>query len=534
MNKTIIKLKLVALCFLITGSIMAQKKLTKVSQSIKVDKDVVVDLNTSYCNIVFDTWNKNTIEIEAYIEGEKLSKEALADALKQWNVDVDASSSKVSITTNRSQSSSLWVLNDSNHVDGHVRAILKELKYELAEMPEMPEMDFDFEMPEMPEMPELPELPEGVNAFKFDYEAYKKNGENYLEEWSQKFESKYGKEYAEKMEAWGEKFGKEWGEKFGEGYAKEMEKWGEKFGEEWGEKYGKQMEEWGERFAKRMESQAKRTETQSKRLEIEARRAEILAKRLEKKEELLIEKKERAEAIRVRAAEHKTREQALEHKKHIRERAVLIKDREKEIERLFDNNSHPNVKKTIKIKMPKGAKLKVNVRYGEIEFAANVDNLEADLSHAKFTAQSINGSLTSINASYSPIYVTNWNLGELNLNYVNNAELKNVKHIVLNSVSSNIDVENLFGSAIIDGNIGNLKIFNIDDNFISLNMILQNNDALIALPNVDYNLQYKGTRSHLKHPKQKENDYVSNFSAGNLESGKNIVINAKYSNVTMK
>ena len=65
-------------------------------------------------------------------------------------------------------------------------------------------------------------------------------------------------------------------------------------------------------------------------------------------------------------------------------------------------------------------------------------------------------------------------------------------------------------------------------------MILQNNDALIALPNVDYNLQYKGTRSHLKHPKQTENDYVSNFSAGNLESGKNIVSNAKYSNVTMK
>ena len=79
MNKTIIQIKLVALCFLITGSMMAQQKLTKVSQSIKVDKNVVVDLNTSHCNIVFDTWNKNTIEIEAYIEGEKLSKEELAD-----------------------------------------------------------------------------------------------------------------------------------------------------------------------------------------------------------------------------------------------------------------------------------------------------------------------------------------------------------------------------------------------------------------------------------------------------------------------
>ena len=47
------------------------------SQTIKVDKEVTIDLNTSYCNIVFDTWNKNVVEIEAYIEGEKLSKEEL-------------------------------------------------------------------------------------------------------------------------------------------------------------------------------------------------------------------------------------------------------------------------------------------------------------------------------------------------------------------------------------------------------------------------------------------------------------------------
>ena len=511
MNKTIIQIKLVALCFLITGSMMAQQKLTKVSQSIKVDKNVVVDLNTSHCNIVFDTWNKNTIEIEAYIEGEKLSKEEFQEALKHWDVDVDASSSKVSITTNRGQSSTLWAHRDSSHDDGNVRAILKELKYELAEMPELPEMDFNFEMPEMPE---LPELPEGLNAIAFDYESYKKNGEKYLEEWSQKFESKYGKEYAEKMEAWGEKFGNEWGEKFGEDYTKEMEKWGEKFGEEWGEKYDKKMEEWGERFAKRMEGRTKRVELQAERIEAQAER--------------MVEQKARVE--------HKERAQvhAKEHKKHAKERAVLIKDREKEIERLFSNKSNPNVKRTIKIKMPKGAKLKVNVRHGEIEFAANIDNLEADLSHTKFTAQSINGSLTSINASYSPIYVTNWNLGELNLNYVNDVELENVKHLVLNAVSSNIEVKNLFGSAIIDGNIGHVEIFNIDDNFISLNMILQNNDALIKLPRVDYNLQYKGTRSHLTHPKQTEKDHASNFYTGNLASGNNIVINAKYSNVTMQ
>ncbi|WP_298552415.1 DUF4097 family beta strand repeat-containing protein [uncultured Algibacter sp.] len=495
MNRIINQIRLLALCFFITGGIMAQQKLTKVSQSIKVDKDVVVDLNTSYSNIIIDTWNRDTMEIEAYIEGEKLSKEELEVALKSWDVDIDATSNEVSISTRGGRSTSLWVHRDSDscdgceHVNHSVGAILNELKFELADMPDMDfDFDFDFEMPEMPEMPvmpELPELPEGVNAIKFDYDAYQKNGEKYLEEWSEKFESRYGKDYAKKMEAWGEKFGKEWEEKYGEDYAKKMEAW-------------------GERFAKQMEGQAERIEAQ----------------------------KARAEAHKEREEAHK--EQAKARAKAHKKRTILIKDREKEIERLFHNKSNSDVNKTIKIKMPKGAKLRVNVKHGEIEFAANIDNLEADLQYTKFTAESINGSLTSINASYSPIYVTNWNLGELNLNHVKAVELENVKHLILNSVSSNIDVENLFGSAIIDGNIGDVKIYNIDDNFISLNMILQNNDAFIELPNVNCNVQYKGTRSHIKHPKQLDDEHVSNFSTGDLASGKNIIINAKYSHVTME
>ncbi len=81
MNKTIIKIKLFILSFLIVSSISAQEKMTKLSQSIKVDKDVTIDLNTSYANIVFDTWNKNTVEIEAYVEGEGMSNEELKKAL---------------------------------------------------------------------------------------------------------------------------------------------------------------------------------------------------------------------------------------------------------------------------------------------------------------------------------------------------------------------------------------------------------------------------------------------------------------------
>ena len=77
--KTTYKLiTLLFFCFAI--SVSAQGKLTKISKTIDVTRDVEIDLNTSYVQIEIDTWNKNTLEIEAYIEGEKLSKDELQKA----------------------------------------------------------------------------------------------------------------------------------------------------------------------------------------------------------------------------------------------------------------------------------------------------------------------------------------------------------------------------------------------------------------------------------------------------------------------
>ncbi|GAA4974712.1 hypothetical protein [Algibacter aquimarinus] len=519
MNNTIIKIKLFVLSFLITGSLLAQNKLTKLSQSIKVDKDVTIDLNTSYTNIIFDTWNKGNVEIEAYIEGEELSKEELEDALKSWDIDVDASTNKVSISTKGSRTHT-WVSGHNQGDTDVVKAVLEELKFELADLSEM-NFDFHFEMPELqefpempelpelPEMPELPELPEGVNKIIFDYSAYKKDGDKYLEEYSKQFESTFGKEYAEKMEAWGEKFGEEWGEKYG----KQMQEWAKRFeGQFDNEEFAKKMELWGERYAKQIEQKAKLMEKQVERKKMQK---ELLAKRNEERAKMRKELAEKRE-------------------KHMHEREKLTRERKVLIEKLMHNKTHSKVKKTIKIKMPKGAKLKVNVRHGELEFASNVDNLRADLSHSKFTAYSINGSSTSINASYTPIYVTNWNLGELNLKYVKKANLSQVKSLVLTSNSSDVTIDNLNGNALIDASIGDLKILEIDDAFTNLNVVLQNCDAVIMLPKVDTNFQYKGLRSRLSHPKKTSKENVSSFTLNDSSAGKTIAINAKYSNVITK
>lgn len=513
MNRSIIQLKfLVILCFAF-GSLQAQSKQTKVSQSIKVNKNVTIDLNTSYCNIVFDTWNRNEVSIEAYVEGDNVSNDALQGVLNNWDVDVDATNSHVSINAKSSgKPTKIWYATPNTYTDddGLVNIILDELKYELADLPdvicesisgiEIPEVPEIPALPEMPKMPKLPKLPKGADHVTFDYDAYKKDGEKYLEEYSKKFESVYGEEYAKKMEAWGEKFGKEWGEKFG----KRMEAWAKNFENNWNsEDFEKQMEAWGERFGQQMEQQYKAREE--------------AAKAREKAHEL--REKARVKAMEQREIQREKRDQLIEKRRII-------------VEKLANKEGNIPVKKTIKIKMPKGAKLKVNVRHGEVEFAS-AENLNANLSHTKFIAQSVNGGSTSINASYSPIYVTNWNLGELNLNHSKTVEIGNVKHVVLNANSSNVTIDSLQGNAIIDCNIGDVNIFKIDDSFTNLNVILQNSNALIALPKASCNLQYKGNKSRLSHPK-KEKGNVTTFSTGNLGSGKSIVVNAKYSTIIME
>jgi hypothetical protein len=265
-----------------------------------------------------------------------------------------------------------------------------------------------------------------------------------------------------------------------------MEKWGEeiseKFDDEWVEKIKKWGEEFGEKFGKKWEEKGQLIEERMKTLE----------KEWEGKEEEL----------------------------------------EKRFEELEKRNN--KVKKTIRIKMPKDTKLKVNVRHGELKFTSVIYNLKADLSHSSLLADRIGGSNTSINASYSPVLVNHWDAGELKLRYVDDALLKHVKSLVLWSNSSDINIDYLEGNSSINGSFGDLIIHNIADSFNNLNIVLENSDAKIKLPKADYNLTFQGSRSRLKHPKKTGMDNTSSFSIGEFDSGKTIVINAKYSTVVLQ
>ncbi|MBU2939537.1 hypothetical protein KO494_08285 [Lacinutrix sp. C3R15] len=497
-------IKITILLFFVTISSTAQQKLEKTAKSIHVDKNATIAINTSHTNVEIETWNKDIIEIEAYIESDQLSKEALQKVYDAWQVQVDGTKQLVTINTEESLNS--WSNEGIALFDDNSLEALKELEFKLADLPVMPLVEGIMEslnIKDMPKMPNLPELPEGMTNFNFDYEKYQEEGEDYLEKWSQEYEDKYGKSYSNKMENWAKNFDEEdWKD-----YEKKMEAWGEKFGNNFEEQFGdeleQRMEEWGEAFGesfeKKMEAWAENLEKSIEESDFEENVeawGEALGRRIE-------------ESLERSLGEESNHENATED--------------------AFSayRTSNLKVKKIIKIKMPKNAKLKMNVRHGALILTSSIHNAKADISHSKVVMQSIDGSQSSINISYSPVTIVNWNAGELKLNYVDQAKIEKANSLVLSANSSNVTINTVSSTAVIDGSFGDLVIGNISNDFKNISLMLENSEANVKLPQADYNLFYKGTKSLF-------NNKSTSSKTVNSDSNKTIVINAKYSNVVIK
>jgi hypothetical protein len=270
-----------------------------------------------------------------------------------------------------------------------------------------------------------------------------------------------------------------WGERFGQTFGKDMEKWGEEFGEKFSDEWAEKMEAWGERFGKEMEKKSKMMEKRGKELE--------------------------------------ERQEQLQNKRE----SILVKR--------LESGSNSKVRKVIKIKVPKKAKLQTNIRHGELKLSSVIYNMRGDISHSFLVAEHIDGSDTTINVSYSPVIIDTWNLGTLNLNFVDKVQIKKANNLVLNSKSSNINIESLTDTGIIDGSFGDLTISDLADSFKNLNLVLENSDALINLPKIDYNLYFKGNRSKYNN-KPTNQKTIRNYPEGQ-NSNRNIIVNAKFSNV---
>ncbi len=260
------------LCILFSAGIFAQNK--KLEKTYKTKQDVSIVIDAKYTNIIIENWDKNEVAIDAYLEVGNLKGEDAKKALESWKLQTSGNSDKIEITSGGGTGMNLNVDMDLSSLSesmGEFQDILG---------PMMANMIAPI-LENISKNPLPPEFHEKMGNMDFDYDAYKKDGDKYMEKWEKKMEKNFGKDFEKSMEEWGKQFEKNsavwekdfekkmeaWGVDFEKNFGKDMEKWGEDFGkkmEVWGENFGKEME--GRNNFKGGENETSRISTLGKRI----------------------------------------------------------------------------------------------------------------------------------------------------------------------------------------------------------------------------------------------------------------------------
>ena len=500
MNKSRLFKGLLLLLYVIGTTAYGQKKETKTyKEAFNVTPETILDINTSNADIQFETWNKNQIEIEATIQIEGATENEAKNYFENGSIEIVGNSKKITVSTGVENT---WRFKhnieglDNLHFDNGLGFEIDEL------MSSMNNFTGDSLFVAFAEIGDMPPMPPVPNT-NFDYKAFEKDGQKYLKKWQSEFKEGFGKEYQEKMQAW----------------QQEVQQKQEKSSKERAKLLEKRAEERGERLEKRTEERAERME----------QRAEAHAERLAAFHERRMERmgsNHRTDSVRTYFFS------SSDSLNHNRPNSFYFSSDGK--------NRNYKVKKTIRIKMPKANKIKMNVRHGEVKLAANTLNIDADLSYSNLLAFEIDGAETNVRASYSPIFVEKWNLGQLQTEYSDAVNLQEVIDLRLTATSSEVTIDHLVNKAMIKNDFGPLKILAISKNFTDLDVSLQNAELDCELPDTAFAIYVNGTSSKLTMPSKINVERTKNGNTTihkgfykNKNSGKGIIINSKYSEVVL-
>lgn len=456
-NKQLLKSLFVLPC-LISMGVWGQSREKIITEEFMVDDNVVIEINTSYTDLEFDTWNKNKVEVIATVQIEGASDLEFQEYMENSSFEIFGNSSKVKILNKGESGRPIHFVTNA-----------EPIVIEIPDLPSVENFEFDFDFSAMENLPEMPPIP----SPKFDYEAFKKDGEAYMKEWQENFEKDFAEPYQERM--------KEWQEKMAE-----------------------------------------------KRKKVEEKRVIAMEKRAEKMEEARVK---RLEAHQKRMEAHHQR---------------IAEQNAKRAANTFyvQRGSQPKkfkVSKSIKIKMPKSAKIKMDVRHGEVKLAERIYDINASLSYSNLKAKAIDGTNSLIVASYSPVSVETWQIGELRARYSRNVDLKEVVDLNLEAKSSEVFIKDLIKRAKIKNDFGPISINNVSSDFEDVQMDLSNAEIELVLPETAHqiavnisnsSLNYPKTISMHKNSKNGQIQYVGQSSLGTSE--KRIHIDSSFSEILLK
>lgn len=457
-------------------------------------KDQVLDIDIEHTDISFETWDKDVIEIEAFIEGENLTEEDRKAIFEHWDLEVVGNSKKISVKADKF--ATLYGSGFEFPKEHQIR--IKEL----ANRQDFKDLkSFKIDLPELDlkEFKNLPKWPFGDHdvfittknkktvihtskkAEVFDQLAYNKNKKDYVKQLNKKFNAKASvkevDQWLEDVEQWHENLEKMVGD-YEAGFTMKIE-------ETFGEDFEKRMEAWGERFGKEIEFHVKR---HSKDVE---KWAEELSEDITNSMdiEVIVD-----EAMEARAEAERSRASAMEKAERLsRQRPKAPKV---VIKRLPSKSSHPKHTKRINIKLPKGVKSNLNVKYGQVIYA-DVNNINANLKYASFKANTISGKETLMQVSYSPLQVNHWNEGTLVINDTKDCRINNVDRINLELISSELSINKIDTYGALTSAFGKLYVNGVGKDFEVLKVSLDNADTKINIPQTAFQFSYDGKYSKL-------------------------------------
>ncbi|MHA7058209.1 hypothetical protein ACWGOQ_0013385 [Aquimarina sp. M1] len=455
---SIYKFNALTLSLICCAGLFAQNRQSKLIEKFVVNNDVKVNLNTSHTQVVFETWNKNSVEIEAYIEGDDITEENKERLLQNWQIEALGNSREITINsiTGNFWSGNVTASNVKNSDLPEFRRLQPMISSMLRPILE------NIENNPMPSA-----LSENLASMNFDANKFKENEEKYIQQWGDQIKEKFGDNYESVVKNWTKELSKN-AAQIQSNDIINSNNWG-------GEEFARRMQAWASQFSGDLEI----TQTNGNNVTVYRYSSRI-------------------------------------------------------------NNSGA-IDRIVKVKLPKSALLKLNIRHGDIQLAEKTINMIASLSHTSLEADVIDGDRTFIRASYSPIMIKQWNNGRLAVNYVKNCRIQKAKNLRINSDSSNIFIQELEENGAISGSFGAITIANLSDSFATLDLAVENSDFKLKLPETAFNIAYSGVQSRISIPKTIEANARRNF--GNVfvngfnktrDTDKVITINAKYSDIILQ
>ena len=184
---------IIALGLLTSAGLIAQAESKTFQERFIVADDAVVNINTSYADIEFETWDKDEVAITATITLEGATKEEAENYFKNSPIEILGNSKEIKISS-KSKNNNFFANFDSNSdFDFNNMRI---------EVPEI--ASFVVAVPQIAPFPEMPPLPQ-TNAFIFNYEEYQEDGDKYMKKWQKNFEKSFDKKHQKRLEEWGER-----------------------------------------------------------------------------------------------------------------------------------------------------------------------------------------------------------------------------------------------------------------------------------------------------------------------------------------